>query len=94
MDECYKNAVIIFDDIISENQNIVRDYFTRERHKNIDCFYQAQTYSKVPKQLIRDNANFLCVFRQDDTNLKHIHSDFVGGDIPFEKFFRDICSKC
>lgn len=55
-------SIIIFDDVINCNQNIIRDYFCYGRHFNIDCFYLCQTYSSIPKQLIRDNANFIIVF--------------------------------
>lgn len=91
LEDCEQRSVIIFDDYILEDQNEVRNYFTQGRHKGMDCFYLAQTYSKVPKQLIRDNANFLCVFRQDNTNLRHIYNEFVVGDMSFNKF-KDICS--
>lgn len=93
IDECEKYSIVVFDDYILENQDSVRNYFTRGRHKHLDCFYLAQTYSKVPKQLVRDNVNFLCIFRQDDTNLKHVYNEFVGGDMAYDKF-KEVCSKC
>ena len=91
--ECLDNSVVVFDDIILDNQNKVRNFFTQGRHKNIDCFYLAQTFSKIPKQLIRDNSNFICVFHQDHTNLKHIHDEYVGGDLSYNDFSK-ICSRC
>lgn len=93
LNECEDHALVLFDDYILENQNIVREYFTRGRHKNIDLWYLAQTYSKIPKQLIRDNLNFLNIFRQDDINLKHIYQEFVCGDMNFEKF-KNLCYLC
>ncbi|KAF0709465.1 Integrase catalytic domain-containing protein [Aphis craccivora] len=53
------NSVFLFDDIITDNHNIVRSYFTSSRHHLIDVCYLAQSYSRVLKQLIRDNANFI-----------------------------------
>lgn len=50
-----------------------------------------QTYSKIPKQLIRDNAYLQLVFKQDDTNLRHIYSEHVNKDIPWSQF-KDLCS--
>jgi hypothetical protein len=90
---CKSNSIVIFDDFIQENQNIVRYYYTRGRHKQIDVFYLGQTYSKLPKQLVRENVNFLCIFRQDNTNLRHIYGEFVGGDFSFDDF-SSICSDC
>lgn len=85
-------SVFIFDDVSCEKQDTIRTYFAMGRHNHIDSIYIGQTYSKIPKQLIRDNVNFLVVFKQDDTNLKHIYTDHVGTDMSFPKF-KDVCSK-
>jgi hypothetical protein len=56
-------------------------------------FYLGQTYSKIPKQLVmRDKVNFLFIFWQDNTNLRHIYVEFVGGDFSFDDF-SSICSE-
>lgn len=86
-----KYSIIIFDDVVCDSQSIIRDYFSFGRHRNIDCFYLCQTYSSIPKQLVRDNANFLVLFQQDLTNLKHVYDDHVSLDMPFDKF-KEICS--
>ena len=77
------NSVFIFDDIITENQTIARTYFSRGRHNLVDVFYLAQSYSKVPKQLLRDNANFIVLFKQDETNLKHVYNEHCSGDMSY-----------
>lgn len=77
---------MIFDDVACENQTNIRNYFAMGRHKQIDSFYLTQTYSKIPKQLIRDNANFLIIFKQDDIHLKHIFGEHVSTDIHWLKF--------
>lgn len=88
------NSVFIFDDVITEKQNIIRTYFCMGRHRNIDCFYLTQSYTHVPKHLIRENANFIILFKQDEMNLKHIFNDFaIGSDMKFETF-KTMCSKC
>jgi len=87
------NSVFIFDDIICENQNIVRSYFSRGRHSQIDVCYLAQSYSRVPKQLIRDNANFIVLFKQDEMNLKHVYDEHCSGDIKYVEF-KDFCTMC
>lgn len=87
-----QNSVMIFDDIACERQNNITNYFTMGRHNNIDVFYLCQTYSKVPKQLVRDNTNVIIVFSQDELNLKHIYSDHVNTDMDFDKF-KEICCK-
>lgn len=84
--EALQNSIFIFDDITCENQNHIRDYFSMGRHKAIDCFYLSQTYSKIPKQLIRDNVNFLIIFKQDDINLRHIYNEHINSDLSWTKF--------
>lgn len=86
------NSIIIFDDVACENQSNIRDYFAMGRHKNIDCFYLNQTYTKIPKQLIRDNSNLIVLFKQDDINLKHVYEEHVCSDMSWVQF-RDMCSK-
>lgn len=85
-------SVFIFDDISTQNHKMVRDYFAMGRHSIIDMVYIGQTYSKIPKQLIRDNVNLMIVFKQDDLNLKHIYNDHVCSDMTFIKF-KEICGK-
>src|SRR5437588_1952445 len=87
------NSIVIFDDVVCDTQSVIRDYFCFGRHSNIDCFYLCQTYSAIPKQLIRDNANLLVIFKQDNTNLKHIYDDHVNVDMTFQQF-KDLCSYC
>lgn len=85
-------SVFIFDDVSCENHDRIRTYFSMGRHNQIDSIYIGQTYSKIPKQLIRDNVNLLIAFKQDEKNLKHIYNDHVGADMAFEKF-RNVCGK-
>lgn len=85
-------SVFIFDDVSCENHDRIRTYFSMGRHNHIDSIYIGQTYSKIPKQLIRDNVNFLIAFKQDEKNLKHIYNDHIGGEMTFERF-REICGK-
>lgn len=92
-----KNSLVIFDDVINDsgiNRNVVRNIFTLGRHRCIDVMYLVQTYTKLNKHLIRDNSNFVILFRQDDQNLKHVYSDFgVNSDMKFEEF-RQFCLEC
>lgn len=85
------NALMIFDDVACENQINIRNYFAMGRHKQIDCFYLSQTYSKIPKQLIRDNVNLLIIFKQDEVNLKHIYTEHVNTDMEWNEF-KKLCS--
>lgn len=90
-----QNSIVIFDDLICDKQNHIKEYFSSGRHRMCDTFFLAQTYSAISKQLIRDNANFFIIYKMDDVNLKHVrvYSDVVGTDMSFEKF-RALCSEC
>lgn len=89
------NSIVIFDDVICEkNQDIIKNYYSMGRHRDVDSFYLTTTYTRVGKHLIRDNCNFLIVFRQDDLNLKHIFSDMgVGCHMKFDQF-QKFCFEC
>lgn len=91
--DAQSNSVIIFDDVACEKQDKIRNYFCMGRHNGVDCFYLSQTYSKIPKQLIRDNANVIILFKQDDLNLKHVYEDHVNTDMTLEQF-KTVCTEC
>jgi len=63
------------------------------RHKNIDSFYFCQTYSHIPKNLIRDNANFIIMFEHYYLNMRHIYRDHINTDMNYETFVKS-CQKC
>ena len=73
-----------------EKQNKCEAYYTRGRHSNVDCFYLAQNYFKLPRQTIRENSNFICLFPQDLKNVNHIYNDHVDSDMSMEEF-RSLC---
>ena len=81
---------MVFDDLLLEKQNTCESYYLRGRHSNVDCFYLAQNYFKLPRQTIRVNANFICLFPQDLKNLNHIFDDHVGSDMTKDEF-RQFC---
>lgn len=95
--EMKENSLIVFDDVINDrrmNKLVVRNIFTLGRHRSLDVAYIVQSYTKLDKHLIRDNCNFVILFRQDDLNLKHVYSDFgVNADMKFDEF-RNLCLDC
>lgn len=93
VDKAKPNSIFVFDDIACDKQDAVRQYFCMGRHKSVDCFYLCQTYTRIPKHLIRDNANLLLLFEQDQTNLKHVFNDHVNTDMTFNQFL-EACSLC
>ena len=85
--------LIIFDNLLLERQNKCECYYIRGRPSNVDCFHLSQNYFKLPRQTIRENANFICLFPQDLKNINHIYNDVVGFDMTREEF-RKFCRKC
>ena len=81
-----KNHVIIFDDVLTENQKVMTDYFCRGRHGNCAVFYLTQSLHKLPKHGIRQNANIFILFSQDDKTLKYFYDSNCAGDMPFNEF--------
>ena len=81
-----KKNLMIFDDLQLEKQNKCETYYIRGRHSNIDSFYLAQNYFKLPRQTIRENANFICLFPQDLKNINHIFNDIVSTDMQKDEF--------
>lgn len=86
-------SIFIFDDLAESNHRPVMQYFSYARHFDVDCLYLGQTYSRIPKQLIRDNANFIVLFKQDDRNLRHAYDDHVGSDVSWPDF-QKMCRIC
>ena len=81
-----KKNLMVFDDLLHEKQNTCESYYVRRRHSNVDCFYLAQNYFKLPRQTIRDNANCIRLFPQDLKKLNHIFDDHVESDMTKEEF--------
>jgi len=88
-----RRTLLVFDDVMLENQTPIERYFSQGRHSGVDCFYLCQSYFRIPKQCIRDNANMIILFNQDAKNLRAIHDTFVGGDMDFNEF-RKYFSEC
>ena len=82
--------VMIFGDLLLENQQTCESYYVRGRHSNVDCCYLAQYYFKLSCQTIRENANFKCLFPQDLKKLNYIFEDHMRSDMTKDDF-RQLC---
>lgn len=86
-------SIMIFDDIACEKQEVVKQYFSIGRHFNIDSFYLCQTYSQIPKHLVRDNLNLIILFQQDTLNMHNLWKSHINSDMNF-KTFQFMCQQC
>ena len=85
-----KENLMVLDDLLLQKQITRESYYFRGRHSNVDCLYLAQNYFKLPRQTMRENANFICLFPEDLKNLNHIFDDHLGNDMTKEEF-RQLC---
>ena len=86
-----KKNLLILDDCYLGKQNKAEAYYSRGRHNNCDTIFLSQNYFRLPRQTIRENCNFLILFKQDTRNLTHIQADHCS-KITLEEF-RDFCNR-
>ena len=84
--------LLILDDCYLGKQNMAESYYSRGRHNNCDTLYISQNYFRLPRQTIRENANFIILFPQDAKNLNHIYADHCSSDMPLKEF-KEFCKK-
>ena len=87
-----KKNLIIFDDVISEKQDKISDFYTRGRHNNTQCFYISQAFMKIPKSTVRENANLIILFKLTDKDVKNVFDTYVSSDMTYKEF-KLFCSK-
>ena len=61
----YQNHVMVFDDVMLEDQTMIKKYFCSGRHNNVNVFYLVPPLHKIVEQCIRENANMFILFKQD-----------------------------
>lgn len=85
---------IVFDDCLMGPQQQISSYYSRGRHNGCSLvFYLSQSYFKIPRQVVRNNANFIILFRQGRKDLHHIFIDHVSmDDISYDSFVNDFCT--
>ena len=79
------NHIMVFDDVMLNDQTKIKEYFCRGRHNNVNVFYLCQSLHKIAKHCIRDNANTFILFHQDDKTMKYFHEN-ISGDMNFLEF--------
>ena len=86
------NHIMIFDDVMLNDQTRIKEYFCKGRHNNVNVFYLCQSLHKISKHCIRDNANVFILFHQDDKTLKYFYDTHIIGDMDFKEF-KEFCDK-
>ena len=81
-----KKHIIIFDDVMFDDQTQIKEYFCKGRHNNVNIFYLCQSLHKIPKHGIRQNANMFILFLQDFKTFKYFYETHISGDMDFKEF--------
>lgn len=92
-EEARTNSVFIFDDVPLGKHNAIKAYFATGRHKGIDSAYLGQSYTQIPKLLLRDNSNMLALFPQDDNNLRYVYNEHASSDFRTFEQFKALCHR-
>jgi len=70
-----KEKLIVFDDFINLNKKQmqkIQEYATAGRKKGFTCWFLAQNYTQIPKNISR-NANYILIFKlNDNTSVSNI----------------------
>ena len=90
LDPCVKH-LMVFDDCYLGKQNKSEAYYTRGRHSNCETIFLSQNYFRLPRQSIRENCNFIMLFKQDAKNVNHIYADHCT-DLSREEF-KNFCQE-
>ena len=77
-----KRNLIIFDDCVTElNQDVMSAYFTRGKHNNCNSIYLSQSWFDLPKKALRNNSNFIILFRLNKRDKDLIYSDLFSNTL-------------
>ena len=85
-----KKSLIILDDYYLGKQSKAGAYYSRGRHNNCDSIYITQNYFALPRHSVRENANIIMLFKQNQKSVHHIHQDHCT-ELPFQEFDK-ICA--
>ena len=86
-------SLLILDDCMLESQGNIQKFYCRGRHNGVCVFYLTQSYFRLDRQTVRENANLFFFFKQDGKNLSHIFQDHAAADGIEFTVFRDFCSE-
>ena len=90
LDPRLKNLLIL-DDCFLGPQSKARAYWSRGRHSSTNCVFISQNYFALDRRSIRENSNFIILYRQNSKSVHHIYEDHCT-DLPFDEFKR-LCER-
>ena len=86
-----EGTLIVFDDLMLDKSAIKKaeEFFVRGRPMGVSIIFLTQSYYEVPRRTIRENCNYLILFKQNKKSLDHLHKD-AASEID-AKEFRKFC---
>ena len=89
----YKGSVVIFDDMLwAKNSSQIDEFFTRDRHEDLDVYYISQSYFALPRKSIRNNSDRLILFKQTLRDVQSMYYDIGAYDMNYDEF-KEMCHK-
>ena len=91
--EQYENRSVVSDDmLLSKQESNIDLFFTRGRHKNIDIYYNSQSYFHLTKNTFRENSNTNILFKQTLRDNILLILDIAALDMNLEEW-KQLCRK-
>ena len=90
MDEIPRDSLVLFDDLMTSKTGKKRaeDLFMKGRPLGINIIFITQSYYELPRRTIRENANFLVLFKQNVKTIDHLFRDCVDPDMSKKEFLK------
>ena len=84
------DALVIFDDMMLDKNAVKRaeEFFTRGRPMGISIIFISQSFYEIPRRTIRENSNFIILFKQNMKSLDQLFKDCVEPDMVKEEFVK------
>ena len=76
----------------ARNSSQKDDFFTRERHGNLDVFYISQSYFSLPRQNIRNNSDRIILFKKTLRDVQSMCYDIGAYDLLYAEY-KEMCHK-
>ena len=79
--------LIVFDDFINltpKQMKKIQEYATAGRKKGFTCFFLAQNYIQIPKNISRNSHYFIIFKINDNVSIRNIIRNHNLDDVPFE----------
>ena len=83
-----KKHFIIVDNSMILDQDKMQKLFIYGRHLNISIIYLSQNYFKLDKHTIRDNCNFLIIFKINESDIKSLYTTLTSSDFNTYREFK------